>query len=82
MRAALDRNAVDGITIELMARFPKNRETVRAIWQLLASENGYTVREIAEITNKGKSPVSRWIEKIRKFLTEERPDLLRDLLAD
>ena len=82
MRAALDRNAVDGITIELMARFPKNREAVRAIWQLLASENGYTVREIAYITNKGKSPVSRWIEKIRKFLTEERPDLLRDLLAD
>lgn len=82
IRAALDRDAIDGITIELMARFPNDAEIVREVWKLLTNPEEYTVREIAEAVHRGKSPVGRWIEKIRKFLTEERPDLLRDLLAD
>lgn len=82
MRAALDRDAVDGITIELMARFPKNQNSVRTVWQMTVSPECYTVREIAEKTGLTKAACNNWQKKIRKFLAEERPDLLRDLLAD
>ena len=82
MRAALDRDAVDGITIELMARFPNDAPRLRAIWQLLTERDGNTTREIGYKIGIDHSNVVRKIQKIRKFLIEERPDLLRDLLAD